>query len=351
MRETHPWLGGITDVAHGGAAHGLLDLSASIAPLGPSPAALAAARRVRLDAYPSPDAAPLAAAAAGELGLDPERIVCGAGAADLLLRAALAHLRPGDAAVVVAPCFGEYARAITACGAVPVHWTASPEGGFAVDTTAVAEAARKTGAAAGVLSRPANPTGVDVPLRQLKTLVEATPATTWIIDEAFVGLADDPSSAAGGDAVVVRSLTKELAIPGLRVGIADAPLPTARAMRALAPPWCVSAPAIAAAVAGLADRQWRRRTRESVRQGRSDLSLGLRQMGMQLTDAVANFVCALPPCPASVLAESMAAKGIAIRVCDDLGLPGWVRIGVPPPDRIGAVLAAAGAALVVGARG
>jgi len=349
-REPHPWLAGITPVPHGGMAPGLLDLSASIAPLGPSPAALAAAGLARLDAYPPLDADPLQAAAASELGVDRERVVCGAGAADLLMRAALAHLGPGDVALLVAPCFGEYARAVAACGATAVRWTAPEEDRFALDAHAVAAAAQAAGAVVGMLARPANPTGVDVPLWQLRRLLEATPATTWIVDEAFVGLADDPSSAAGGDAVVVRSLTKELAIPGLRAGIADAPVASARAMRALAPPWCVSAPAIAAAVAGLGDRDWRARTREAVRRGRAELERGLRDMGIQLTRAVANFVCARPPCPAGVLAAEMAAHGVAIRTCDDLGLVGWVRIAVPPADRIGDVLDAAGTAIAVGAR-
>src|SRR5207237_641772 len=73
-RGPHPWLDGVARVGHGGAAAaGMLDLSASLAPLGPSPAALAAARDSDPIRYPAADAAPLVAAAAALLGVGGER--------------------------------------------------------------------------------------------------------------------------------------------------------------------------------------------------------------------------------------------------------------------------------------
>src|SRR5258708_28791059 len=110
-RDPHPWLYQVADAPHGGGSgDGLLDLSASIAPLGPSPLAIAAAREAPIDRYPSRRAGALVRAVATELGVDERRVVAGPGAAHLLLRAALAHLRPGDVALLVAPCFREDAR-------------------------------------------------------------------------------------------------------------------------------------------------------------------------------------------------------------------------------------------------
>ncbi|HEY2705439.1 MAG TPA: aminotransferase class I/II-fold pyridoxal phosphate-dependent enzyme [Candidatus Dormibacteraeota bacterium] len=341
----HPWLDTVAGVPHGGAAAaGLLDLSASLAPLGPSPAALAAARDADPTRYPSPDAGPLVVAAAELLGVDPERVVAGPGAADLLLRAALAHLRPGDTVLVVGPCFGEYRRAAAACGARTVAWEADPGDGFALDTGAVAAAARRAGAVLGILARPQNPTGVLSPATAIAELAAATPGATWLVDEAFIGLCDDPSSTAGGEAVTVRSLTKELALAGLRVGVADAPPAVARALRALAPPWCVSAPAIAAAVAGLADRGHRDATLAAVRRGRAALTAALRDRGLHVADAAANYVCAEVGDAAGFCAV-LAASGVVARDCADLRLPGWVRLAVPPPAALERVLAAVGAAV------
>lgn len=343
-RGPHPWLDGVARVPHGGSAPcGMLDLSASLAPLGPSPAALAAARSADPTRYPPAGAAPLVEAAAALLGVGAQRVVPGAGAAELLVRTALAHLRPGDTALVLGPCFGEYRRAVAACGARTVRWEAGPADGFALDPSAVAAAARRAGAVLGILARPQNPTGVLSPVGTVAELVAATPGMTWVVDEAFIGLCDDPRSTAGTEVVTIRSLTKELAIAGLRVGVADAPAPVARALRALAPPWCVSAPAIAAAVAGLADAPHRAATRSAVSAGRAALSAGLRDLGLQVAEAAANYVCA-EVFRTDRFVAALAASGIAVRDCTDLGLSGWVRLAVPPPAELERVLEALRAA-------
>jgi histidinol-phosphate aminotransferase len=344
-REPHPWLHAVDDAPHGGVAgDGLLDLSASIAPLGPSPRAVAAARAAPIDRYPSRRAGALVHAVAEELGVAEDRVVAGPGAADLLLRVALAHLRPGDTAVLVAPCFGEYARAVLACGAQPVVWAATEDAGFRLDPQAVAALCRRTGAALGFLARPANPTGVPVPLDAVQALVESTPGTTWVLDEAFLDFCDDRRSFAGGDAVVLRSLTKDLALPGLRVAAVDAPARVAQALRALTPPWCVSTTGIAAAVAGLADAAHRRATREASTRGRLALQSALGSLGVRCTGAAANYVCAFAGDDAAAC-SAMAAAGVRVRPCADLGLPGWIRIAVPHPDQLDRTVAALGAAL------
>jgi histidinol-phosphate/aromatic aminotransferase/cobyric acid decarboxylase-like protein len=343
--EPHPWLREVVDAPHGGGGgDGLLDLSASIAPLGPSPAAVEAARAAPIDRYPSRRAGALVRAVAIELGVDESRVVAGPGAADLLLRVALAHLSPGDTAVLVAPCFGEYARAALACGARLATWTAGAADGFALDVDAVAALCRRTGAAVGFLARPANPTGMPVSHQELLSLVAATPETTWAVDEAFLDFCDDRRSGAGGDAVILRSLTKDLALPGLRVAALDAPPRVADAIRALTPPWCVSTAGIAAAVAGLADTPHREATREASTSGRIALENALQALGLRTTQAAANYVCAEVGDDAAA-ADAIAREGVRVRPCSDLGLPGWVRIAVPHPHDLPRTLAALTAAL------
>ena len=340
-RDPHPWLLDVTDAPHGGGpgAEGLLDLSASIAPLGPSPAAVEAAATAPIDRYPPRRAGVLVRALAAELGVAEERVVAGPGAADLLLRVALAHLRPGDWALVVAPCFGEYERAIRAAGGRPVAWTAREEDGFRLDVAAVAELVHATDAAMGFLARPANPTGVAVGAASVRELVAATPRTTWVIDEAFLDFCDDRPTVAGGDAVVVRSLTKDLALAGLRVAAVDAPPFVAQAIRALTPPWSVSNAAIAAAVAGLQDTAHRCATRDASTCGREALTAALHDMGIRTTDAAANYVCAHTGDDAAAC-DALRSNGIRVRRCADLGLPGWIRIAVPHPDDLPRTIAA-----------
>ena len=345
-RDPHPWLYEVSDAPHGGGdlPDGVLDLSASIAPLGPSPQAIAAARGAPIERYPSRRAGALVRAVAAELGVAEERVVAGPGAADLLLRVALAHLRPGDVALLVAPRFGEYARAALGCGARLVTWTASAGDGFRMDVGNVAALARDSDAALGFFARPANPTGVPVPLEAVLELVASTPRTTWVIDEAFLDFCDDRRSAAGGEAVVIRSLTKDLALPGLRVAAVDAPVHVAEALRALTPPWCVSSAGIAAAVAGLADTVHRRATRDASTRGRLALLAALRALGLQVTDAAANYVCALVG-DEDAACDAIRAHGVHVRPCGDLGMPGWIRVGVPHPEQLDRTVAAVTAGL------
>lgn len=345
-RDPHPWLRDVADAPHGGGElpDGTLDLSASIAPLGPSPHAIAAAREAPIDRYPSRRAGALVRAVASELGVDERRVLAGPGAADLLLRVALAHLRPGDVALLVAPCFGEYARAALACGARLVTWNAPESSGFQLDVAAVADAARRSDAAVGFLARPANPTGVPVPLEAVLDLVAATPRTTWVLDEAFLDFCDDRRSAAGSDAVVLRSLTKDLALPGLRVAALDAPPHVTDALRALTPPWCVSSAGIAAAVAGLADTAHRDATREASTSGRVALQATLHGLGLRVTEAAANYVCGWVG-DETAACEAILRHGVRVRPCADLGMPGWIRIGVPHPDELARTTGALTAAL------
>jgi histidinol-phosphate/aromatic aminotransferase/cobyric acid decarboxylase-like protein len=339
-RDPHPWLAEVAEAPHGGSDDaGLLDLSASIAPLGPSPAAVTAARDAPIDRYPNRRARALVDAVASELGVDRERVVAGPGAADLLLRVALAHLRPGDVAMVIAPCFGEYARAALACGARVVACDMLEDAGFALDVAAAADAARTHDVALGFLARPANPTGVAVPREAVLDLVRATPDTTWVIDEAFLDFCDDRRSAAGDDAIVLRSLTKDLALAGLRVAALDAPPRVSSALRALTPPWCVSTAGIAAAVAGLGDVAYRDETRAASTSGREALEAALRSLGLRTTRAAANFVCAHVEDDVAAVA-AVRACGVLVRPCTDLGLPGWIRVAVPHPADLDRTVAA-----------
>jgi len=345
-RDPHPWLYQVSDAPHGGGGDhdDALDLSASIAPLGPSPYAMAAAREAPIDRYPSRRAGALVRAVAAELGVDEQRVVAGPGAADLLLRVALAHVRPGDVAVLVAPCFGEYARAALACGARLATWSAGEADGFRFDADAVAQLARDTDAAVGFLARPANPTGVPVTREAVLEIVDATPHTTWVIDEAFLDFCDDRRSAAGSDAVVLRSLTKDLALPGLRVAALDAPARVSEAVRALTPPWCVSSGGIAAAVAGLADTTHREATREASTSGRLALHATLHSLGLRVTDAAANYVCSHVGDDAAAY-DAILRRGVRVRPCSDLGMPGWIRVAVPHPADLDRTLAALTGAL------
>src|SRR4029077_19807863 len=97
-------------------------LSSNETPLGPSPKALAAYRAVadHLQDYPDGGATALREAIGRAFGLDPNRIVCGAGSDDLLNLLADAYLRDGDEAIYTTHGFLVYPIAPLGSGAKPI---------------------------------------------------------------------------------------------------------------------------------------------------------------------------------------------------------------------------------------
>src|SRR5947209_11576959 len=107
-------------------------LSSNETPLGPSPKAIAAFRAVaeRLQDYPDGASTELRQAIGRTFGLDPDRIVCGAGSDDLLNLLADAYLRDGDEAIHTTHGFLVYPIATLGSGATPV---AAPETNYTAD--------------------------------------------------------------------------------------------------------------------------------------------------------------------------------------------------------------------------
>jgi histidinol-phosphate/aromatic aminotransferase/cobyric acid decarboxylase-like protein/adenosyl cobinamide kinase/adenosyl cobinamide phosphate guanylyltransferase len=194
------------------------------------------------DGYP--DERQAVAATAALHGRDPEEIVPTNGAAQALWLLPAA-LRPTLAACVH-PGFTEGEAALRAHGVPVARVLRDPDQGFALDPSAVPEAADLV-----LVGNPASPSGTLDPAASLLAL--RRPGRTIVIDEAFMSLVPgEPNSlvrAALPDVIVVRSLTKALSVPGVRVGYAVAAPELADRLRAVRPPWSVNALALAALTA------------------------------------------------------------------------------------------------------
>jgi histidinol-phosphate aminotransferase len=195
------------------------------------------------------------------------------------------------------------------------------------------------------LCHPNNPTGEPFPIEQLPAACESSPDTLFVVDEAYLALAEDLPSAAGfidsGQVVVLRSLTKDAGLAGLRIGYALAAPAVADAVGRMIPPWNVNAFAQAAGLAALADVEHATKVRAAVAASREHLRAGLLKLGLALEPSVTNFVLVQVGDGADVAAQ-LLAEGIAVRDCASFGLPAYIRIGVrsiADQDRLLAALA------------
>ena len=316
---------------HGGRARLPIDLSVSLNPLGPSRVALEAARSADLTRYPDSSAAPLSGAAAARHSIPVEAIVPIPGASWGLWLCLVAEGGPGRRCLALGPCFGEYRRNAEIAGCVYE------------ETSSDLEVALLTQPDLLVLGNPANPTGAAIPAGRLRAACDAYPDTLFVVDEAFASFAPPGTSLIEGavpptNVIVVRSLTKELGLPGLRMGYLVAAPELASQLRGILPAWPLSAPALAAAVAGCGDLEHISAGADTGRRHVAFMTEALRGAGAEACPSSTNYLL----CRAPRLVASLAERGIAGRDCTSFGLPGWVRLAAPAPGDLPAVLEAIG---------
>ena len=222
-----------------------LDLSSAAWPGPPHPEAVNAATfalRRALNAYSDP--APLRAAAAERHGVEPARVVAGAGAGELL-RLALEAVASGGEVALAWPAWQPLPRLVHEAGGTPVPVALTADG--AADPDALL-AATGDATRAVVLCTPNDPTGAAVAPEPLARLAAALPERVWlIVDAALAPLGPhEPGELLGARerVLVVHSGSKAHALAGLRAGYALGPAGTL--LERLAPVGGLAAPALAA---------------------------------------------------------------------------------------------------------
>lgn len=312
----------------------VLDFSVNGNPYGPSAGVLEAVARVPIDRYPDRECLQLRRVLSQRLGVAPDRIVAGNGTAELLWLLALAYIRPGDTVLVVTPTFGEYARAARLAGARVEQCAGSAATGFLPQPDRVGRCLRESEPRAAFICNPNNPTGTHLPPEVISGWARENPQTLFVIDEAYIRFAPGAVSALSGRAdnvVVLRSMTKDYALAGLRLGYAVGHRTVIEALAAVRPPWNVNAAAQAAGVAALADEAGLQEGLASLSRSKQALVSALREMGFHpLTSAVHFFI--VPIGDAAGLRRDLLARRVLVRDCTSFGLPEYVRIAARRPD-------------------
>jgi histidinol-phosphate aminotransferase len=353
--EPVPWMATAAPAAHGSfdestaAKLGLrpddmLDFSANGNVIGPPPGVGRALAGVDLSRYPDRGASRLRTLLAKHHDVAEQSIVAGNGSSELIWSIAHSFLAPGDVTLVVGPTYGEYAAACAASGAqVETCVAVRPAGGL--DSELLDRSIAATRPVVVWLCHPNNPTGTPIAIAALRALSESHPATLFVVDEAYLTLCDGVPATiplmAGGNVVVLRSMTKDYALAGLRIGYALAPISIADVIRRALPPWTVNAVAQAVALAALEDSAYLARVREAVASSRMHLLAGLGAIGCKPYPSVANFVL-VPVGDAAGVSLALIRRGFAVRDCTSFGLADCIRIGVraiPDQERLLGALA------------
>lgn len=282
----------------------LLDASASLVPFGPPASVrqvLAAAVRTSpgrpspLRDYPDRDHLRLRQAIATHHHLDPAAVLPGNGAAELFTWLARDAAAAG-ASLLPTPGFADYPRALACWGGAWSAWPLELPLPGALTWPQPLPPPPAGAHQALWITNPHNPTGQLWSRTSLEPLLERFELV--IVDEAFLPLVPGgeeqsllPLLRGHPQLVVIRSLTKLLAIAGLRLGYALADPERLRRWAAWRDPWPVNGLAAAVGEAVVGDRRWQERVQRWVAAEGPWLEQGLQQLpGLTPLPAAANFL-------------------------------------------------------------
>ncbi|HEX6037565.1 histidinol-phosphate transaminase [Longimicrobium sp.] len=322
-----------------------MDFSTCVNAYGPAPAVAEAVRRAPIDAYPDPRALAPREAAAAYWDVAVDRVSFGAGAAELIAAAACALLRANDVALVAAPAFGEYARAAALCGArVTEIRGADP---FAPEADEVVDAIRRVRPRVVFLAAPSSPAGRAYTADALARVADACAdaGARLVLDQSYDAFLSAPlGTPTLGDhpaVLVIRSLTKDHALAGLRAGFAIGPAPLIERLERVRTPWSASTPAQAAAGAALsaAGDAHLAATLPRLRAERMRIAATLDAAGIATVPSDTHYLLA-DVGDGRTWTSALRRTGIAVRPCASFGLPRHVRIAARTPAENDALLAA-----------
>ena len=329
------------------AAYGLsrvIKLASNENPLGASPWVQQALRN-RADMvfrYPAAGNPALAEAIARHHGLAPEHVVVGNGSDEIIDLLVRVLVDPGKHEVAAfCPCFGIYSTQTAVCGVTLRQTRLNPDFSMPWDAL-LATIGPQT--ALVFVTTPDNPSGFCPPVEDLERLARSLPPTCLlVVDEAYMDFCDYeaahsllPRLAEFSNLAILRTFSKSRGLAGLRLGYGILPPLIADYVRRIRLPFSVNVLAEAAGLAALEDDVFYNETLRVVREGRTVLERGLRELGCTVYPSMANFLMfGLPPdsaCDAGRAAAALLERGVIVRPLASYGLPHLLRVSVGLAD-------------------
>lgn len=325
---------------HGGPVHAelkglglsadeVIDFSVSTNPFSYPPAVKEAVTAAVIDQYPDSESTELRGLISAKLGVAPGNILVGSGSMEIIRLITLAYFGRGDSVLILKPTFGEYELAVEISGADILEQWGREESCFAFNTDETAALIRKHRPRGVFICNPNNPSGQYLSRAQIETVLGACSDSLLILDEAYIAFTENswPSSELifRGNLVSVRSMTKDYALAGLRLGYAVASEDIIQNLGRVCPPWNVNAVAQQAGVAALKDDGYLERCEVKIRQAKQYLTTQLGRLGFVVLPSETNFFLVRVGDGRSFRA-ALLKHGLMVRDCASFGLSGYVRI-------------------------
>jgi len=338
----NPHIEAIATVEHGGTGwaglkgmDGVLDFSTCCNPYGPPSEVRRALRKTDISDYPDPHSRELVKSLSRNLGIAAANIIAGSGSTEIIRSAAQAYLSAGDSVVITSPTYGEYELSCRLAGTAVIKYKLREEHDFKLHMDGFISFVRGHNPRAVFLCNPNNPTGQLLPQGDVSRLVTAFPDTLVIIDEAYMAFTaesgDAPALIKEPNVLVIRSMTKDCALAGLRLGYGLACREIIGNLEKVRPPWNVNIPAQQAGIAALSSGGYMRECNAQIQKCKTYLVSKLAALGYKLIPTDTHFFL-LKAGDAALFKSRLLEKGLLVRDCASFGLPAYVRIS---PRRMG----------------
>ena len=311
--------------------NGIIKLASNENPLGVSPLAMQAMRQALADVarYPDGNGFELKQALSQHYGVETSQIVLGNGSNDVLELAARSFLTPGLEAIYSQHAFAVYPLATQAVGATGVE---VPAHDFAHDLGAMLRAVSPR-TRLMFIANPNNPTGTLIHSADLHAFIRALPPDVIVVlDEAYNEYlpAELKADSVGWlrefpNLIITRTFSKAYGLAGLRVGYAFAHAGVADLMNRVRQPFNVNSISLAAATAGLDDREFVRHSFELNQSGMRRITQGLTQLGLTYIPSFGNFV-SFKVGDANAVFQQLLQRGVIVRPIASYGMPDYLRV-------------------------
>lgn len=278
---------------------------------------------------------------AEERGVKEGQVFPGPGSSALMFNIFPKLILPGETAVILDPCYGEYPHVLEHVVGASIRRVSLDLDTMVPNLDAVVEACQ--GAKLFVLVNPNSPTGIGLEKTWVESLLaRLSPETTVWIDETYIDFMPGKQSAEVlvaqyPNLIVSKSMSKFYSLSGLRVAYLVANPQSVQEWSRTSPPWSVGMIAQFAAITALRHRMYYAARAEETHQIRAQMMEALQASGrVHVYPSTANFIMMrLPNGGAKRIDEALREKHIYIRNCDSLSprfQDDFIRVAVKAPE-------------------
>ena len=296
-------------------------------------------QNIAFNRYPSEHPDELAGLIADHIGWNGQGILLGNGSNELTFTLGLAFMSSRNRVILPRPMFSFYERVATAYGVEIV--SVAPDTSLAFDTTRILSAIRKTNPSMVVITSPNNPTGLVVPLEEVREIADAAPGLV-LIDEAYIEFSEEPSILTVlehyPNVILLRTFSKAFGLAGVRTGYLIGEPGLVSEIRKVRPPFMMDRFSVCTVKQVLLQSHLIRSRTAQIRSQTRGLIQALQEIqGVRVLAGQANFVTFQPPCDSGALFRLLAEAGVLVRDMRGYAeLRGFLRVstGTPAENRI-----------------